>query len=39
MHEKRRRLANLKFRLAVLEADLAAGRVRLTSRPQYIEQR
>ena len=28
-HEKRRRLANLKFRLSVLEADLAAGRVRL----------
>ena len=29
VHGKRRRLANLKFRLAVLEADLAAGRVRL----------
>ena len=28
-HGKRRRLANLKFRLAGLEADLAAGRVRL----------
>ena len=28
-HEKRRRLANLKFRLSVLEADIAAGRVRL----------
>ena len=39
VHEKRRRLANLKFRRSGLEADLAAGRVRLTSRPQYIEQR
>ena len=29
VHGKRRRLANLKFRLAGLEADLAAGRVRL----------
>ena len=29
VHEKRRRLANLKFRLSGLEADLAAGRVRL----------
>ena len=29
VHGKRRRLANLKFRLSVLEADLAAGRVRL----------
>ena len=29
VHAKRRRLANLKFRLAGLEADLAAGRVRL----------
>ena len=29
MHGKRRRLANLKFRLAGLEADIAAGRVRL----------
>ena len=29
VHGKRRRLSNLKFRLAVLEADLAAGRVRL----------
>ena len=29
VHEKRRRLSNLKFRLAGLEADLAAGRVRL----------
>ena len=29
VHEKRRRLANLKFRLSVLEADIAAGRVRL----------
>ena len=29
VHQKRRRLANLRFRLAVLEADVAAGRVRL----------
>ena len=29
VHEKRRRLANLKFRLAGLEADIVAGRVRL----------
>ena len=29
VHGKRRRLANLKFRLSGLEADLAAGRVRL----------
>ena len=29
VHGKRRRLANLKFRLAGLEADIAAGRVRL----------
>ena len=29
VHGKRRRLSNLKFRLSVLEADLAAGRVRL----------
>ena len=29
VHAKRRRLANLKFRLSGLEADLAAGRVRL----------
>ena len=29
VHEKRRRLANLKFRRSGLEADLAAGRVRL----------
>ena len=29
VHEKRRRLANLKFRLSVLEADIVAGRVRL----------
>ena len=29
VHEKRRRLANLKFRLSGLEADIAAGRVRL----------
>ena len=29
VHEKRRRLSNLKFRLSGLEADLAAGRVRL----------
>ena len=29
VHEKRRRLSNLKFRLSVLEADIAAGRVRL----------
>ena len=29
VHEKRRRLANLKFRLSVLAADLVAGRVRL----------
>ena len=29
VHGKRRRLSNLKFRLAGLEADLAAGRVRL----------
>ena len=29
VHGKRRRLSNLKFRLAVLEADIAAGRVRL----------
>ena len=29
VHGKRRRLANLKFRLSVLEADIAAGRVRL----------
>ena len=29
VHQKRRRLANLKFRLAGLEADVAAGRVRL----------
>ena len=29
VHQKRRRLANLKFRLAGLEADIAAGRVRL----------
>ena len=29
VHAKRRRLSNLKFRLAGLEADLAAGRVRL----------
>ena len=29
MHRKRRRLANLKSRLAGLEADIAAGRVRL----------
>ena len=29
MHHKRRRLANLRFRLAGLEADVAAGRVRL----------
>ena len=29
VHGKRRRLSNLKFRLSVLEADIAAGRVRL----------
>ena len=29
VHEKRRRLANLKFRLSVLAADIVAGRVRL----------
>ena len=29
VHGKRRRLANLKFRLSVLEADIVAGRVRL----------
>ena len=29
VHGKRRRLSNLKFRLSGLEADLAAGRVRL----------
>ena len=29
VHQKRRRLANLQSKLAVLEADLAAGRVRL----------
>ena len=29
VHQKRRRLANLRFRLAVLEADVAAGRLRL----------
>ena len=29
VHGKRRRLANLRFRLSGLEADLAAGRVRL----------
>ena len=29
VHHKRRRLANLRFRLAGLEADVAAGRVRL----------
>ena len=29
VHGKRRRLSNLKFRLSVLEANLAAGRVRL----------
>ena len=29
VHQKRRRLGNLKFRLAGLEADIAAGRVRL----------
>ena len=29
VHQKRRQLANLKFRLAGLEADIAAGRVRL----------
>ena len=29
VHGKRRRLANLKFRLSVLAADIAAGRVRL----------
>ena len=29
VHHKRRRLANLRFRLAGLEADIAAGRVRL----------
>ena len=29
VHEKRRRLSNLRFRLSGLEADLAAGRVRL----------
>ena len=29
VHRKRRRLANLRFRLAGLEADVAAGRVRL----------
>ena len=29
VHQKRRRLANLRFRLAGLEADVAAGRVRL----------
>ena len=29
VHQKRRRLANLRHRLAVLEADTAAGRVRL----------
>ena len=29
VHEKRRRLSNLKFRLSGLEGDLAAGRVRL----------
>ena len=29
VHQKKRRLANLKFRLAGLEADIAAGRVRL----------
>ena len=29
VHEKRGRLVNLKFRLSLLEADLAAGRVRL----------
>ncbi len=28
-HHKRRRLANLRFRLSALEADIAAGRVRL----------
>ena len=29
VHQKRRRLANLRFRLVALEADIAAGRVRL----------
>ena len=29
VHQKRRRLANLRHRLEVLEADIAAGRVRL----------
>ena len=29
VHQKRRRLANLQSKLAVLEADIAAGRVRL----------
>ena len=29
VHQKRRRLANLRFRLAGLDADIAAGRVRL----------
>ena len=29
VHQKRRRLANLKSKLAVLQADIAAGRVRL----------
>ena len=29
VHQKRRRLANLRHRLSVLEADIAAGRVRL----------
>ncbi len=29
VHQKKRRLANLRVRLAALEADIAAGRVRL----------
>ena len=36
VHGKRRRLANLKFRLAGLEADLAAGRVQAVLRLQEV---
>ena len=37
VHQKRRRLANLKSRLAGLEANIAAGRVRLWRKQHHLE--